>query len=73
MIELLKSEILCVPLTDGLIAINFSNKLNIKAHCETTGPEICSQYSMYLPKPSVFVAGTGTGGTLMGVSNYIKN
>jgi cysteine synthase A len=50
----------------------FDNPLNIKAHCETTGPEICGQYDMYLPKPAVFVAGTGTGGTLMGVSNYLR-
>tara|TARA_R100000664_G_C2759046_1_gene148404 strand:- start:5073 stop:5957 length:885 start_codon:yes stop_codon:yes gene_type:complete len=50
----------------------FHNPLNIKAHYETTGPELCGQYNMYLPKPDVFVAGTGTGGTLMGTSNYIK-
>ena len=50
----------------------FHNPLNIKAHYETTGPELCGQYSMYLPKPDVFVAGTGTGGTLMGASKYMK-
>ena len=59
--------------TNGWFNCNqFHNELNIKAHCETTGPEICGQYDMYLPKPSVFVAGTGTGGTLMGVSNYLR-
>ena len=50
----------------------FDNPLNIKAHCETTGPEIYGQYDMYLNEPAVFVAGTGTGGTLMGVSNYLR-
>ena len=50
----------------------FDNPLNIKAHFETTGPEICGQYNMFLPKPAVFVAGTGTGGTLMGTSKYFK-
>ena len=60
-------------ITNGWYNCNqFHNELNIKAHYETTGPEICSQYDMYLPYPAVFVAGTGTGGTLMGVSNYIK-
>jgi len=50
----------------------FHNPLNIKAHYETTGPELCGQYNMYLSQPDVFVAGTGTGGTLMGTSDYIK-
>ena len=50
----------------------FDNPLNIKAHFETTGPEICGQYNMFSPKPAVFVAGTGTGGTLMGTSKYFK-
>ena len=60
-------------ITNGWFNCNqFHNDLNIKAHCETTGPEICGQYDIYLSRPAVFVAGTGTGGTLMGVSNYIK-
>ena len=50
----------------------FHNPLNIKAHYETTGPEICGQYDMYRDKPDVFILGTGTGGTLMGTGKYIK-
>ena len=50
----------------------FHNPLNIEAHIATTGPEICGQYNMYISKPDVFVAGTGTGGTLMGTSKYFK-
>ena len=46
--------------------------LNIQAHYETTGPEIYGQYNMYNSPPDVFVAGTGTGGTLMGTTKYMK-
>ena len=50
----------------------FHNPLNIKAHFETTGPEICDQYDISIDKPDAFILGTGTGGTLMGVGNYFK-
>ena len=47
----------------------FTNPLNIEAHYKTTGPEICFQH---MKKIAAFVDGTGTGGTLMGISKYIK-
>ena len=47
----------------------FSNPLNIEAHYKTTGPETCFQH---MKKIAAFVDGTGTGGTLMGTSKYIK-
>lgn len=47
----------------------FENKNNILAHYETTGPEIFSQTHGEI---DVFVAGMGTTGTLMGVSQYLK-
>jgi len=47
----------------------FSNKANIKAHQETTGKDILNQ----LKEPiDAFVAGIGTGGTLMGVGTVLK-
>ena len=58
----------------------FHNPLNVEAHYQTTGPEIYEEWS--LPKikgsyrrydsPAVFVAGTGTGGTLMGTRKFLK-
>ncbi|HAG12134.1 MAG TPA: cysteine synthase B [Desulfotomaculum sp.] len=47
----------------------FVNANNILAHYETTGPEIFSQTN---GEVDVFVAGMGTTGTLMGISQYLK-
>jgi len=47
----------------------FHNELNIEAHYLNTGPEIWQQVPSM---PDAFVAGTGTGGTIMGVGNYLK-
>lgn len=46
----------------------FENPNNIKAHEETTGEEILNQ----ITKIDAFVAGIGTGGTLMGVALALK-
>jgi len=46
----------------------FKNPDNIKAHETTTGKEILKQ----IAKVDVFVAGIGTGGTLMGVAKALK-
>jgi S-sulfo-L-cysteine synthase (O-acetyl-L-serine-dependent) len=47
----------------------FSNDANVQAHYETTGPEILSQTEGQI---DAFVAGMGTTGTLMGVSQFLK-
>ncbi len=46
----------------------FSNPDNVRAHEETTGPEILSA----LDDIAVFVAGVGTGGTVSGVGHVLK-
>lgn len=46
----------------------YANPANPQAHYETTAPEIWRD----LPEITHFVAGLGTGGTLMGVSRYLK-
>jgi S-sulfo-L-cysteine synthase (O-acetyl-L-serine-dependent) len=47
----------------------YANPDNVRAHYETTGPEILSQTSGDV---DIFIAGMGTGGTLMGVGKYLR-
>ena len=49
----------------------FHNKLNIASHWYTTGFEICRDIQ-YGTQVDAFVAGTGTGGTIMGAGKFLK-
>jgi cysteine synthase len=50
----------------------FSNADNTEAHYLFTGPEIWWQLNYRNLMPDAFVAGVGTGGTVMGVGNFLK-
>ena len=54
----------------------FHNLLNIEAHYKNTGPEINNQFRKAnkdeISWPQAFVAGTGTGGTIMGCGGFLK-
>lgn len=50
----------------------FSNKYNTESHYISTGPEIWSQLEAMSLKPDAIVAGVGTGGTIMGIGQYLK-
>tara|TARA_R110002153_G_scaffold6626_2_gene30411 strand:+ start:1801 stop:2679 length:879 start_codon:yes stop_codon:yes gene_type:complete len=50
----------------------FHNERNIESHWYTTGMEICKDFDYNKPIDA-FVAGTGTGGTIMGAGKFIKN
>ena len=51
----------------------FSNAFNAEAHELTTGPEIVAQLRSVTPRgPDAFVAGVGTGGTVMGVGRFLR-
>lgn len=53
----------------GFFADQFENLANFRAHYEGTGPEIWEQVG---GKLDAFVAAAGTGGTIAGVSRYLK-
>jgi cysteine synthase A len=50
----------------------FANEDNVAAHMETTGPEIWWQLRFHGLTPDAFVAGVGTGGTVMGVGQFLR-
>jgi cysteine synthase A len=50
----------------------FSNEANVQAHEQTTGPEIWWQLEAASRLPDAFVAGVGTGGTIMGVGRCLR-
>jgi len=51
----------------------FENNFNGEAHEMTTGPEIWEQLRSKGLKPDAFVAGVGTGGTVMGTGKYLRS
>jgi len=72
-----------INMRDSLSEINgwfncnqFHNSLNMEVHYKTTGPEIDKQFrsanSYEECWPQAFVAGTGTGGTIMGAGRYLQ-
>jgi cysteine synthase A len=64
-----KAEELSHTVPGGVVMGQFVNLANPLAHQKTTGPEIFNDLK---GKVDFFVAGVGTGGTLSGVSDYLK-
>ena len=57
---------------DVFLPSQFSNDSNVEAHEMTTGPEIYAQLESAGVQPDAFVAGVGTGGTVMGVGRFLR-
>ena len=51
----------------------FANQANSETHAISTGPEILAQLESIGLKPDAFVAGVGTGGTVMGVGRCLRS
>jgi cysteine synthase A len=66
------AESLASGLRGSFLPRQFSNQDNCQAHAMTTGPEIWWQLHSGFLKPDAFVAGVGTGGTIMGVGHYLR-
>jgi cysteine synthase A len=67
-----KAEELANSAENTFLPRQFSNKDNIEAHFLTTGPEIWWQLGYRSIRPDAFIAGVGTGGTIMGVGKFLK-
>ena len=66
------SEELAARTPGAFLPRQFSNEDNVEAHYLTTGPETWWQLNFRSLRPDAFVAGVGTGGTIMGAGRFLR-
>lgn len=66
------SEAWAAETPHAFLPCQFANDANVEANATTTGPELWAQLASVGLKPQAFVAGVGTGGTVMGVARFLK-
>ena len=67
------AEQLAAATPGSFLSRQFANELNSEAHFLTTGREIWSQLQAERLDADAFVAGVGTGGTIMGVGRFLRS
>jgi len=67
-----QSEALAAATPGAFLPRQFANEQNCSAHEYSTGPEIWAQIRARGLVPDAFVAGVGTGGTIMGTGRYLR-
>ena len=68
-----KTEEIAASQPNIFLPRQFVNPANAEAHESTTGPELWWQLDSHDIIPDAFVAGVGTGGTVMGVGKFLKS
>ncbi|HYA48583.1 MAG TPA: cysteine synthase family protein [Burkholderiales bacterium] len=66
------AEEYAASLENSFLPRQFSNQDNAEAHYCTTGPEIWWQLRWHKLSPNAFIAGVGTGGTIMGAGRFLR-
>jgi cysteine synthase A len=67
------AEELAAKTPGAFLPRQFANEENSEAHLKTTGPEIWAQLQNEGLEPDAFVAGVGTGGTIMGAGRFLRS
>ena len=57
---------------EAFLPHQFESDANVQAHYRATGPELLDQLARMGKEPTAFVAGVGTGGTVMGVGKLFR-
>ncbi|MBL0171725.1 MAG: cysteine synthase family protein [Gemmatimonadaceae bacterium] len=68
-----QAEDLAAATPGAFLPRQFANEENPDAHFRTTGPEIWAQLQSEGLTPDAFVAGVGTGGTIMGTGRFLRS
>jgi cysteine synthase A len=68
-----RAEELAAKTDRAFLPRQFSNDDNVEAHAQTTGPEIWWQLRFHALRLDAFIAGVGTGGTIMGIHRFLRS